>query len=113
MKEGFITVTVNGTPKWSVFVTTALNVLVMMWLLANMTLTISKLSAQDWAWNHLTYMPYVTLAGLTVAFIYVLAQTLAQMYAFSQINLFTVVLATISMPAIISALWLADKFMTK
>lgn len=112
MKEGFITVTVNGAPKWSVFVTTALNVLVMMWLLANMTLTISKLSAQDWAWNHLTYMPYITLAGLTVAFIYVLAQTLAQMYAFSQINLFTVVLATISMPAIFSALWFANKLIT-
>lgn len=113
MKEGFITVAVNGAPKWSVFITTSLNVLVMMWLLADMTLTISKLSAQGWAWNSMMYTPYITLVGLTVVFIYVLAQTFAQMYSFSQANLFTVILATISMPAIITALWFADKLMTK
>lgn len=113
MKKGFITVTVNGKPEWSVFVTTALNVLVIMWLLAEMALTISKLSAQGWAWNNLTYMPYVTLAGLSVAFIYVLAQTLAQVYAFGWTNWFTIVLATASMPAIISALIIAEKIITK
>lgn len=113
MKKGFITVTVNGKPDWSVFMTTALNVLVIIWLLAEMALTISKLSAQGWVWNNLTYMPYVTLAGLTVAFIYVLSQTLAQIYGFGWSNWFTVVLATAGMPVIIGALIVAEKIITK